>query len=510
MPGSELQTSSFCHVFVHEDRHYAYDIGSNGLYEIDAVLAAVLPLWGPHSAEEVVDRLADRHGRETVLAAIAEILAARGDEGLFLQRRPLIKPFVLSQGERQAYDNRLGHLILSVTEACNLRCRYCLHGSTRNWVRSHGDQHMSVDTALRALEYFATRCQDADTPAVSFYGGEPLLHFELIEAVVETARQRDDWPTLRFNIDTNGVALATLDQERIAFLCREKIHLQISLDGPAVLHDRHRVTAGGAPTHGAIMTGLRRLLEHDRDAAERLSFIVTLAPPYDLQTVCDYFAPLPLFTELGIDHVPAVRVDMVDLAGTQLEAAEDTLEQAEERRRQLTQARQHYVGACGRGERDGLSPALKAYFDQGLIRYYHRSRAPLPECLRPTGSCIPGQRRLHVKADGTLQPCERVGEKLVIGQAEQGINVDAAERMTADLHRLVRPECAECWAVRLCTLCLCALAPTGSADDPAATAVVASQCDGLRQRQESVFRLYLSLQDESPHALDFLKNTSIR
>ena len=123
-------------------------------------------------------------------------------------------------------------------------------------------------------------CEDDKKPFVSFNGGEALLEIDLIETVIATARQHPRGKDATFVIDTNGVLL---DARAIDLEVRERMFLQISLDGPREVHDRNRVTAWGDETFMRIIDSVDRLLEKDPSVAERLSFIATITPPVDLQ-----------------------------------------------------------------------------------------------------------------------------------------------------------------------------------------------------------------------------------
>jgi len=505
-PGAGRPAASFCHVFTHDDRPCVYDVNSSRLFRIDQPLADVLPLYGPVTEEEIVARLGPRHGAEAIRRAVAEIRKARREEGLFTPERPRIQTTPPPGYRRADYESRLSHLILTVSEQCNQRCGYCLHGSSRSWVRPHRPRRMSEQTALAALQYFAERCGEAETPTVSFYGGEPLLEFGLIRTIVSAAGANPDWPDLRFVIDTNGTLI---DREIAAFLVRRKFWLQISLDGGPGLHDRYRKTAAGEPSHALVMAGLRRILAEDAEAARRITFMVTLAPPYDLEAVAAYFHDFPPYRELGISRKPRVQINIADLEGVDLGPAGSRPRRDEHLRRNLAAARRRYVTACAAGRRDEISPGLTGFFDDPLITLYHRSRGPLPDRVAPTGCCLPGQRKLHVRADGAFQPCERVGESLLIGNVATGIDLDTVERLFADMYGAVRERCSDCWAVRLCEVCFSSIAPTWGEDGTAGCEVPPQLCERIRSRKEDVFRLYLSLLDRGPEAHAFLERTSL-
>ena len=99
------------------------------------------------------------------------------------------------------------------------------------------------------MRYFMERTDPGHQPVVSFYGGEPLLEMDLLEQVVLVGRQLPRGGEIRFVIDTNGT---NLDEAARDLVVREKIHLQVSLDGPEPFHDLHRVNG---PRHGLPRPG---------------------------------------------------------------------------------------------------------------------------------------------------------------------------------------------------------------------------------------------------------------
>lgn len=439
-----------------------YDVGSGALLDVDPVLADVLPRYGPLDAAQVEAALAGRHPAAAIRAAVAEIEAARAGEGLFATARPPLAEIAWSAEDDDAYGHGLRHLVLEVTEACNLRCHYCLHGSSRPDVRPHGTAVMAVETALAALTYFADHCDRADEPCVSFYGGEPTLALPVVRAVLAEARRHAAWPRLTFALDTNAAALG---DQVIELIAAEGLRVQISLDGPASLHDRHRRDAAGHGTHAQVEAAVRRLLARDPLAHRRLGFQATLAPPYDLPAVMAYFSAFAPYLEAGIAAPPQVQIAVATLDGTPLADHDDR----PALRRQFAAAFAEHQAACREGRHDNMAPALRALGDDPLLRFARRPRgAALAAGVGLGGCCRPGQQRLHVARDGTLRPCERTGTEHAIGHVARGVDKEAVVALRRRFREAVGDRCRDCWAAGLCPLCFASLPRGGAALDPAA------------------------------------------
>lgn len=493
-------------VFPHKDNWYFFDTNSNMLLQIDPVLAAVLPHYGLVENNEILQLLAPSHSTQATQSAIDEIAQAQIDGSAFLARRPEIATTPRVAFADAGYGDNLEQLTLSLSEQCNLRCQYCLHSSTDDWIRPHRPQSMSLETARKSLLFFGQRCRRDGEASVSFYGGEPLLEFPLIKALIGLARSQPDWPPIHFIIDTNG----TLITDEIAdFICEEKIHLQISLDGPPAIHDRNRKTQGNAPTHQEIITGLERVLARDPEAGERMSFMATVTPPFDFQAIAGYFFPFPLFERLGITHTPFVMMNVASLKGLDPELFGEQSTFKPLLQGNLARMREVYLEHHRTGQRQNLNPVIREYFDKELIHFFHRNRQPLPDRIWPTGSCQPGQKRLHVKVDGTFQPCERVGERFPIGHVDAGFSQPEITDLMSHQFEAVGDRCSSCWAVRLCGLCFTSLELGEDTKQVPQPRIPEEYCQHICSKNLNVLKLYLDMKSAGPESLDFLQNSEV-
>jgi uncharacterized protein len=144
-------------------------------------------------------------------------------------------------------------LTLFLDHQCNLRCTYCYNGDKFT-------RRMSVETLRKAIDLGLG--SHPDHLDVSFFGGEPLIHPDLVREAIEYAERaaaavRPRPPTVRFIMNTNGTLL---DDEAIALMSPPRAFVAfVSLDGPREVHDRHRVHAGGRGSFDDVMAGIGRL-----------------------------------------------------------------------------------------------------------------------------------------------------------------------------------------------------------------------------------------------------------
>ncbi len=143
---------------------------------------------------------------------------------------------------------------------CNLECRYCYYLAKRELYPAGAPFRMSDDLLE---EYIVQHIQASPGTAITFawHGGEPtVLGLDYFRRIVALQRKhRPPGRRIINNVQTNGTLL---DEAWCRFLAAEGFLVGLSLDGPAELHDRYRVTRGGQPTHKQVLRGLRLLQQH--------------------------------------------------------------------------------------------------------------------------------------------------------------------------------------------------------------------------------------------------------
>ena len=262
------------------------------------------------------------------------------------------------------------------------------------------------------------------------------------------------------------------------------------------------------PTCARILANLDRLLDRDATAAARLSFVATLAPPVDLDAVARFYADLPPFARRGLP-APHVRANFANLAGQAWPPAQEAAHGLPPVPEQIDRARETWFAAVAAGRRAELSPVVRALFEPDLIRFHHRSRAELGPTWVPGGNCRPGRRKLHVTADGRLQPCERTGDGIVLGDLKTrgGIDPVAVRTLERNFHAAVADRCGDCWALRLCAVCYAALA--GGRPGAGKDSVPEQVCERFRSRAETTLALMVRITELPPERREWLENTRL-
>ncbi len=235
---------------------------------------------------------------------------------------------------REEFDDQINNhaeiLILNVTDRCNLRCKYCVFSGAYCGQRVHGSATMSLDTAMRGIDQFIARTgKTLQNPekklSIGFYGGEPLLAFDLIREVLDRvhgAEYSQLAGRLTHSITTNGTLL---DEEKVEVLVKYGVSMQVSLDGPQELHDRNRVWPDGSGTFGAVVRNLEGACQRFPDFFASFAYVVTMFAPLRYLQRAAFFDSHPLFQGHQF-RVTSVATANCDLAFDTSEEEKDRVE----------------------------------------------------------------------------------------------------------------------------------------------------------------------------------------
>ena len=248
-----------CHSFEAAGRRFLYLAPSAAVMAVDDVSAAVLDLVAERrqSAEDVVAQLADRYAKADVDESIGELVRARALGRVEAPERPMPKVLPLTPVP-------LSTMVLNVTNQCNLSCTYCYeYGEDKIVQTENGKQPkwMSEDTARESVEFLLR--ESGDVAHLTFFGGETLLNFKILQFTVgyATARAAELGKAIDFSLTTNATLLKP---EVIEFLAEHRFGVTISIDGPADLQNKFRVFKNGAGSYDLVVPKIKALLARHR------------------------------------------------------------------------------------------------------------------------------------------------------------------------------------------------------------------------------------------------------
>lgn len=342
-------------------------------------------------------------------------------------------------------ERKLSKITLQVTQNCNFRCKYCIYSEdTNKKQRSHSQESMSWDTAKEAVDFLLAHSIDSKDINIGFYGGEPLLAFDLIKDVVAYAEKVFRGKKLTYNMTSNATLL---DEKKIDFLIEHDVSLMISLDGPKEINDLNRVYPDGSGTYDAIMKKIQLIHEKYPEYADKLSISMVMDPSNDFDCINSVTLDGKNFKPLNLN---ASIIDTDYDYDNPLEYSEDYLWKFEYNMFLAVMA------YWGRYPMDKISSISRSAVQRVLDNIYKFDEAPAIKSYDvPSGPCIPGQMRLFSDINGNLFPCERVSETseaMKIGSLKEGFEFDQIARLL-NFSQLTETECKSCWAFRYCNQC---------------------------------------------------------
>jgi len=327
-------------------------------------------------------------------------------------------------------------LILCSTEQCNLRCEYCIYYDTK-YQGTDSLKKMEFETAKKAIIEFLENSKVSPRRCISFYGGEPLLNFDLIKACVEFVESQNLLHDMDFTITTNGVLL---NKEIADFLYLHRFIVSVSIDGPKEIHNRYRKSPRMNDSFDTIIENINYLISTDPNYwRESLDFIGVLAPPVDIETISDFFEITPYrFTLLNCD----ITHHMKELLS---QFTIDSIEDDEEKSYQIMYLENK--------PRTNSAFILEAQLTKDQIN----KKPYLPFSVGRY--CIPGLKRTFVSVDGDYYICEKDDQNRnhIIGNINTGIDHEKLVKLSQEAKQFHEDHCTDCWASRFCPMCFASM-----------------------------------------------------
>lgn len=464
---------------------YLYDSWTNEILQVDGAVFNLLPDSDPEVPPAEVAENAEIQQAERAIQSARQ-------NGYFSEDFPLVSSFpetlldkTLSDLLRKGPD----HLVLNITERCNLRCRYCSFSGAYQDNRTHSNRVMSKEVLCAALDWYFS-FERRSIYSLGFYGGEPLGDFQLLESAVEEAKRRAPG-ALEFRLTTN----ATLLSEQVCrFLIGNDFRLNLSIDGPQSVHDRYRVFPDGRGSFAITWENILRL--HQMDPAyfsKRVSFNVVAGAPVKLLEINDFMNQHPeifhdhLISVSRVNPYPSCRSE--DLASMQKDANFPRQKEA------------LYVKFRDKLLNGRVFPEdfPFAFFKSDFMDAHQRVMKSMKTTTPSNGQCVPGDPKCFVNADGRLYMCERVGESRSIGNVYGGFDTDAIVAILTEYDAIFKDRCSRCWAIRFCNKCYV----TVRDGDDFSSQRMEDFCQANLRRWHWVLEKYCEIRESNPDAFSW-------
>ncbi len=409
------------HKFKAKDFNILLDVNSGGVHLIDDITYDLLDeVKAPFEREcpqEVIKKFDGWYDAEEVKEAYGEIYTLYEEKMLYSED-------VYEQYAETSIVSPIKSMCLHIAHDCNLRCKYCF-ASTGDF--GTGRKLMPFETGKAAIDFLLEKSVDRENLDVDFFGGEPLMNFEVVKEIIAYARsnEKEYGKHFDFTITTNGMLL---NDENIDFINQEMHNVVLSLDGRKEVNDRMRTRVDGSGSYDKILPNFKKLVEKRGDKEYYVRGTYT---KYNL----DFSEDVMHIYEAGFDQIsvePVMEKPEIEYALT-----EEDLEQIYQ-------------------EYDKLAERLSEVKKKGgFINFFHfmidLNQGPcVVKRLRGCGS---GNEYVSVTPDGDIYPCHQfVGmEEYKMGNLSDGTFREDIKKEFAGTHVYSKPACQDCWAKFYCS-----------------------------------------------------------
>ena len=414
------------HQYVLGGHHIVLDVYSGSVHLVDEVAYDVIGLYETHTREEIINAMLSKYAdnpevtREELGECLNQIEELKQMGKLFTP--DTFAPMAGKLKERSA--GVVKALCLHVAHTCNLNCSYCFASQGKY----HGDRAvMSFEVGKQALDFLIANSGTRRNLEVDFFGGEPLMNFDVVKQLVAYARsvEKEHNKNFRFTLTTNGMLI---DDDVIDFANRECSNVVLSLDGRKEIHDRFRVDYAGNGSWEKIVPKFQKMVEARNGREYYMRGTFTHANPdflNDIKTMLDLG-----FTELSMEPVVCAPGDPSELTETDMPIV---MKQYEELADLMIERRK----------------AGKPF----TFYHYMIDLTGGPCIYKRVSGCGSGTEYMAVTPWGDLYPCHQfVGEeKFKLGTVWDGVTNKEAQDEFAGCNVYAHPECADCWAKLYCS-----------------------------------------------------------
>lgn len=409
------------HKFKAKDICILLDTNSGGVHVIDDVTFDLLdhaePPFEKECPKNVMDILKENYTEEEIKEAYADILELYDNKLLYSDD-------VYGDYSKTVVESPIKAMCLHISHDCNLRCKYCF-ASTGDFGK--GRKLMPFEVGKAAIDFLLEKSVGRENLEVDFFGGEPLMNFDVVKQIVEYARSKEEeyHKNFRFTITTNGMLL---DDDTIDYINKEMYNVVLSIDGRKEVNDRMRVRVDGSGCYDRILPKFKKLVDGRGDKEYYVRGTYT---KYNL----DFSEDVMHLYEAGFDEISVEPV---------IESPEEAYAITEEDLDQIYAEYDKLVDRIGAIRKSGKHINFFHFMidlDQG------------PCVIKRLRGCGSGNEYVSITPDGDIYPCHQfVGhDEYKMGNIEKGTFNNDIKKEFAGCHVYSKPACQECWARFYCS-----------------------------------------------------------
>lgn len=406
------------HKYTMYDTNIVLDVNSGAVHVFDDAAFDVVDLYKNETRDQIIESLCEKYEGQAIADAYEEIVELESQGLLFSEDA---YSDALNKWERKPVVKAL---CLHVCHDCNLRCKYCF-ASTGSF-GGHRTM-MDLETGKKAIDFLIEKSAGRRNLEVDFFGGEPLMNFDVVKGIVEYARirEKEAGKNFRFTITTNAVLL---NEEIKEYINKNMHNVVLSIDGRKETNDNMRPRVDGSGTYDRILPKIQDMAESRKQ---------------------DNYYVRGTFTRENLDF------------------SEDVLHLADQGFKQISIEPVVAAKDSGYDIREQDLPKLFCEYENLAREYVKRDSDKRgfnffhfmidlqqgPCVIKRLGGCGSGHEYLAVTPEGDLYPCHQfVGdEKFKMGNVHEGVFNSDFQKDFQKSNVYTKKDCAECWAKFYCS-----------------------------------------------------------
>lgn len=414
---------------IHQYKMGGYNIvldpNSGSVHSVDEVAYDIIGMYENYNPEEITKEIVERYGEkegvtpEDVAEVLEDIETLKKEGKLFSE--DTYKNLAIDFKNRPTV---IKAMCLHIAHDCNLACKYCFAGEGEYC----GDRSlMSFEVGKQAFDFLIANSGTRKNLEVDFFGGEPLMNFEVVKQLVAYAREQEKIhnKNFRFTLTTNGVLL---DEEVMDFANKEMYNVVLSLDGRKETNDKMRVSRNGKGSYDLIVPKFKEMVKRRGDKEYYIRGTYT---HYNTDFTKDILHMADLgFTKLAMEPVVASPDAPYALKEEDLPTLFDQYEKL--------------AAEMVRREKNG----------KGFTFFHYMIDLEGGPCIaKRIAGCGVGTEYVAVTPWGDLYPCHQfVGdENYLLGNVFDGITNEEVRRRFKMCNIYTRPQCNDCFARLYCS-----------------------------------------------------------
>ncbi|OZV10705.1 thioether cross-link-forming SCIFF peptide maturase [Tissierella sp. P1] len=412
-----MNKASKMHKFHLNNKYIILDVNTGAVHVVDKIVYEIIDYYGEKTIDEIKNTFKSTYGEKAVEDVYNEIDQLT-KEGLLFSEDVNISHFKYNE------ENIVKAMCLHVAHDCNLKCSYCF--------ASQGDfkgerSLMSLEVGKKALEYLVKNSGSRRNLEVDFFGGEPLMNFNLVKDLINYGRELEKKynKNFRFTITTNGILL---DDEKIDYINENMSNVVLSLDGRKEVNDNMRKTISGEGSYDIILPKFKKMVEKRGDKDYYIRGTFTSNNIDFSKDALDFYNNG--FKKISIE--PVVTSEEMDYALRE-EHLQSVLDEYEKFSKE-------YIN-------------IKKMDKDFYFFHFMIDLTQGPCIIKRSVGCGAGSEYMAVTPEGDLYPCHQfVGEeKFKLGNVIDGVQRGDIREKFKKANVYNKEECRECWARFYCS-----------------------------------------------------------